>query len=334
LAGLADQHPAPPLVLLCDDVFLGHRQPEHPESPERLLAITASLRAEPRLAHARWAPAPLADEDDVLLVHTPRHLARIRAFAAKGGGWIDSDTYCRSDSYQVALAAVGASLTAVGAATASPGAAAFALVRPPGHHATPDLAMGFCLFNNVAIAVRHAQKRQGVERLAIVDLDVHHGNGTQEVFYGDGDVLYCSLHQVPLYPGTGAAAERGVGAGLDTTLNLPLSPGTGPTGWLAALSDQVIPALRRHRPQLILVSAGFDALAGDPLAQLQLNPQTYATAARLIKEVADEMDAAPTVWLLEGGYDLIQMPEAVRRCALELAGITASSQSAEELAPN
>jgi acetoin utilization deacetylase AcuC-like enzyme len=120
-----------------------------------------------------------------------------------------------------------------------------------------------------------------------------------------------------------------VGAGLDTTLNLPLPPGTGPTGWLAALSDQVVPALRRHRPQLILVSAGFDALAGDPLAQLQLNPEAYATAARLIREVADELGAAPTVWLLEGGYDLTQMPEAVRRCALELAGIASSSQSAD-----
>lgn len=325
---LADQQ-APNLVLLYDDLFLGHRQPEHPESPERLLAITASLRGEPGLAGVRWATAPRADEDEVLLVHTPRHLARIRAFADKGGGWIDGDTYCRSDSYQVALGAVGASLAAIGAATSSPAAAAFALVRPPGHHATPDLAMGFCLFNNVAIAVRHAQKRYGVERLAVVDLDVHHGNGTQDVFYANGNVLYCSLHQVPLYPGTGTAGERGVGAGLNTTLNLPLPPGTGPPGWLGALSDQVLPALRRHRPQLVLVSAGFDALAGDPLGQLQLSPQTYGTAARLIREVVADLDAAPTVWVLEGGYDLTQMPEAVRLCALELAGIASSSQSAD-----
>jgi acetoin utilization deacetylase AcuC-like enzyme len=210
LAALADRQAPPPLVLLYDDLFLGHRQPEHPESPERLLAITTSLRAEPRLARVRWATAQLADEDDILLVHTPRHLARIRALSARGGGWIDRDTYCQSDSYQVALGAVGASLAAVGAATSSPTAPAFALVRPPGHHATPDLAMGFCLFNNIAIAVRHAQRRCRVERLAVVDLDVHHGNGTQDVFYDDGDVLYCSLHQAPLYPGTGAATERGL----------------------------------------------------------------------------------------------------------------------------
>lgn len=325
MAGLTDRQTAPPLVLLYDNLFLGHREPGHPESPERLLAITASLRGESRLTQVRWATAPLADEDDILLVHSPRHLARIQALAARGGGWIDGDTYCRGDSYQVALGAVGASLAAVGTAISSSASAAFALVRPPGHHATPDLAMGFCLFNNMAIAVRHAQKRHGVERLAVIDIDVHHGNGTQNVFYDDGDVLYCSLHQRPLYPGSGAADERGAGAGLDATLNLPLPPGTGPTTWLAALSQQVMPALRRHRPQLVLVSAGFDALAGDPLAQLRLTPQTYGTASRLIREVAAEVGAGPTVWLLEGGYDLIQMPEAVRRCALELAAIASAS---------
>ena len=282
-------------------------------------AITARLHAEPELAGVTWASAPAAGEDDVLLVHTPRHLARLKAFCAKGGGWIDPDTYCNRDSYLVALGAVGAALAAVEAASATPGVPAFALVRPPGHHATPDRAMGFCLFNNAATAVRYAQMRLGVERLAVVDIDVHHGNGTQDAFYDDGEVLYCSLHQVPLYPGTGAAKERGAGAGLGANLNLPLAPGTGPERWLEVLRDEVLPALRRHRPQLIVVSAGFDALASDPLAQLSLDAAAYGSAASLLRELAAEIGAAPTVWLLEGGYDLVQMPEAVCRCAVALA---------------
>jgi len=309
-----------PLIFLYDDLFLRHASAGHPESPERLRAITARLQAEPQLRDCRWATASPATEDDVLLVHSRQHLQRIQRFSAKGGGWLDADTYCGPDSYQVALLAVGAALRAVQVATTSPKSSAFALVRPPGHHATPDRAMGFCLFNNAAIAVRQAQRRLGVERVAIVDLDVHHGNGTQDAFYADADVLYCSLHQLPLYPGTGAAAERGVGPGLGTNLNWPLPPGTGPEPWLTALREEVLPALRRHRPQLILVSAGFDALATDPLAQLNLDPAAYGTAAALLSEVAVEVGAGPTVWLLEGGYDLIQMPEAVRRSALALAG--------------
>jgi acetoin utilization deacetylase AcuC-like enzyme len=315
---------ASPLVLLYDDLFLRHERPGHPESPERLRAITARLLAEPQLGRSRWETAPPAVEEDILLVHSRRHLERIQAFCAKGGGWIDADTYCGRDSYEVALGAVGAALAAVGAATSASPAPAFALVRPPGHHATPDRAMGFCIFNNVAIAVRHAQQRYGVERLAVVDLDVHHGNGTQDAFYEDGDVLYCSLHQAPLYPGTGTAGERGAGPGLGANLNLPLPPGTRPESWLGALRDEVLPALRQHRPQLILVSAGFDALANDPLAELNLDPEAYGTAALLLREIAAELGAAPTVWLLEGGYDLWQMPEAVRRCALVLAGLAES----------
>ncbi|HVB13624.1 MAG TPA: histone deacetylase [Candidatus Dormibacteraeota bacterium] len=309
-----------PLVLLYDDLFLQHESPGHPESPERLRAITARLRAEPQLQDCRWEAAPPATEDDVRLVHSRQYLKQIQAFCAKGGGWIDPDTYCRRGSYQVALGAVGAALAAVRLAATSPGSSAFALVRPPGHHATPDRAMGFCLFNNVAIAVRHAQTSYGVERIAVVDLDVHHGNGTQDAFYQDGSVLYCSLHQTPLYPGTGTAAELGAGKGLGANLNLPLPPGTGPARWLGALREQVLPALRRHRTQLIMVSAGFDALATDPLAQLNLVPETYGTAAFLLRDIATELGCGPTVWCLEGGYDLVQMPEAVRRCALALAG--------------
>jgi acetoin utilization deacetylase AcuC-like enzyme len=310
-----------PISLLYDDLFLAHQSWGHPESAGRLLAITARLRAEPLLSEECWSSAPPAGEDELLLVHTARHVAHIRQFCAKGGGWIDSDTYCVADSYEVALAAVGASLAAVRAATQRPSVPAFALVRPPGHHATPDRAMGFCLFNNAAIAVRYAQSVLGLERLAVVDLDVHHGNGTQDTFYDDGSVLYCSLHQWPLYPGTGSAEERGEGAGLGSNLNLPLAPGSGPELWLGRLREEVLPELRRHRPQLILVSAGFDALGTDPLAQLKLDPAAYGSAAALLRDTAAEIGAGNTVWLLEGGYDPLAMPEAVRLCALTLAGL-------------
>ncbi len=320
MAAAPEQGEATPLVFFYDDLFLQHQSSGHLESPERLRAITARLQAEPRLGECRWETASPATEDDILLVHSRRHLQRIQRFSAKGGGWIDSDTYCGRDSYQVALGAVGAALRAVEVATTSPKATAFALVRPPGHHATPEQAMGFCLFNNAAIAVRHAQRRLGLERIAVVDLDVHHGNGTQDTFYEDGDVLYCSLHQLPLYPGTGEAAERGAGPGVGANLNLPLPPGTGSEAWVDALRNEMAPALRRHRPELILVSAGYDALAADPLAQLMIDPEAYGAAAHLLRELAVELGAAPTVWLLEGGYDLQQMPEAVCQSALALLG--------------
>ncbi len=311
-------------MFLYDDLFLEHESPGHPESPERLRAITACLRSDPLLAACHWETAPPASEEEILLVHSRGLVQQISRFSAEGGGWIDVDTHCGRDSFRVALLAAGAALRAVEIATASPRTPAFALIRPPGHHATPDQAMGFCLFNNVALAVRHAQRRLALERVAVVDLDVHHGNGTQDTFYEDGEVLYCSLHQWPLYPGAGSAAERGRGSGLGANLNLPLSPGTRPDRWLGALESSVLPALRRHRPQLILVSAGFDALAGDPLAQLNLTPEGYGAAAVMLRDTAAELGCGPTVWFLEGGYDLLAMPEAVRRCALALASSTDS----------
>ncbi len=314
-----------PLALIYDDLFLAHDQPGHPESAERLRAITRRLRQEPLLPEAWWSRAGPASEQDLLLVHAEEHLERVRRLCDRGGGWLDSDTYCGPDSFAVALGAVGATLEGLRRLTEEGGTPrALALVRPPGHHATPDRAMGFCLFNNVAVAARRAQQL-GLERLAIVDLDVHHGNGTQEVFYEDGRVLYCSLHQWPLYPGTGAAAETGAGAGVGANINLPLAPGTGPGPWLGALRERVVPALERHRPQLLLVSCGYDALAGDPLAALELAPETYQEAAAMLAEVAQQTCQGRLLWLLEGGYDLEAMPEAVRRCALVLAGLSPST---------
>jgi acetoin utilization deacetylase AcuC-like enzyme len=316
------------VALVYDPTFLGHDSWGHPESPERLRAITAALRREPRLGGDCWQSADPAAESDVLLVHTEAHVGSIRDFARRGGGWIDSDTYCNPSSFEIALDAAGAAIAAAQIACSQEAVPAFALVRPPGHHATPSRAMGFCLFNNAAVAVRHAQRRLGVERVAILDLDVHHGNGSQEVFWRDGDVLYCSLHQSPLYPGTGLGAERGEGAGFQKTVNLPLPPGTGNEIWLKTLEQLALPAVVAHQPQLILVSCGFDALGTDPLANLELDWRAYAQAMERICQVAASSCSGRVAVVLEGGYDLGQMPLAATACALALAGLDPTPQEA------
>jgi acetoin utilization deacetylase AcuC-like enzyme len=310
-----------PLTLLYRPSFLEHDMAGHPESADRLRAITSALSREPQLKQDWWGAAGAATEDDLLLVHAGAHVQFVRELADNGGGFIDSDTYCTAASYQIALEAVGAAMESVTLACAPGGRAGFALVRPPGHHATPHRSMGFCLFNNVAIAVRHAQQRLGVERVAVVDLDVHHGNGTQDTFWNDREVLYCSLHQRPLYPGTGAADERGEGLGEGKTLNLPLPPGTGNAVWLAALEQQVVPALVAHRPQLLVVSCGFDALKNDPLAGLELSWRAYGTAMQRLSELAYQLCSGRLVAVLEGGYDLEEMPVAATACALAMAGL-------------
>jgi acetoin utilization deacetylase AcuC-like enzyme len=188
---------------------------------------------------------------------------------------------------------------------------AFGLVRPPGHHATRTLAMGFCLFNNAAVAVRTAQNLHGAERIAVVDIDVHHGNGTQDVFYEDPSVLYCSLHQWPLYPGTGLQGETGEGRGEGTTVNVPLPPQTDGERWLHAFDSRIAPAVRGHRPDMLVVSAGYDAHEADPLAQLRLSTDTYAQVAARLASMAGELCDGRMVWLLEGGYDLDSLGASV-----------------------
>ena len=316
------------LALVYDPTFLGHESWGHPESPERLRAITEALTRETRLGAGCWQSADPAAEADLLPVHTEAHVSAIRELARRGGGWIDSDTYCNSSSFEIALDAAGAAIAAARIACSPQAVPAFALVRPPGHHATQSRAMGFCLFNNAAVAVRYAQRRLGVGRVAIVDLDVHHGNGSQEIFWSDGDVLYCSLHQSPLYPGTGLAGERGEGAGFQKTVNLPLPPGTGNAPWLEALEQVALPAVAEHSPELILVSCGFDALGTDPLANLELDWRAYAMAMQRICQVAAELCSGRVAVVLEGGYDLGQMPLAAAACALALAGLEPTPEGA------
>jgi acetoin utilization deacetylase AcuC-like enzyme len=300
-----------PAAVVYDDTFLLHDHPGHPENAARLRAVTERIAADPELRALPLSPAPEADLDLLRSVHTDRHILGIERVAESGGGWLDGDTYCTARSYDVALRAAGAAMRATDMVMSGSARSVFGLVRPPGHHATPDHAMGFCLFNNAAVAARAAQRLHGAERVAIVDIDVHHGNGTQDVFYEDPSVLYCSLHQYPLYPGTGPAGETGAGRGVGTTVNVPVPPGTDGERWLHAFEAQVVPALREHRPDLIVVSAGYDAHAADPLAELRLSTDTYATVSSRIAALAGELCAGRTVWLLEGGYDLDALAASV-----------------------
>ncbi len=308
-----------PLLLLEDADTDGHAAPGHPESPARLRAIAAALAADPGLARLPRVAAGPVDRDRLRLVHADAHVARVEAASRGGGAWFDPDTYCAPASFDIALRACGAGTAGVEAVVAGRARAAFALVRPPGHHATATAAMGFCLLNTLAVAVRVAQRELGVGRVAVVDIDVHHGNGTQEIFYDDPSVLYTSLHQLPHYPGTGRAGETGRGRGVGTTLNCPLSPGTGPAGWLAAFEDRVLPAVRGFRPELLAVSAGYDAHAADPLADLRLTTDTYRTIATRLAQVAGETALGRMLWVLEGGYDLAALADSVAATVRVLA---------------
>ncbi len=307
----APSDPRPPLLVLLDPDTAGHAAAGHPESPERLRAIAVAIAADPRLAALpRAAPTPV-DPAHLLLVHRPDHIRRVEAASRAGGAWLDPDTYCAPDSFTVARRACGAAVMGMEAVAAGRARTAIALVRPPGHHAGPDQAMGFCLFNNLAVAVRVGQRRLGLGRVAIVDIDVHHGNGTQDVFYEDPTVLYCSLHQLPHYPGTGRAGETGAGAGAGTTLNCPLPPGSGPAAWLGAFETRVLPAVERFRPELVAVHAGYDAHVADPLAELRLTTDSYRTIASRLAAVAQATADGRMVWTLEGGYDLQALADSV-----------------------
>ncbi|HEU0116960.1 MAG TPA: histone deacetylase [Thermomicrobiales bacterium] len=295
-----------PTALLRSPRALEHDTGGHPENPGRIRAIDAELARSGLLAgrpELSFGPAPLAA---VERVHDPAYVAALREFATRGGGYLDADTIVRPESFDVALLAAGAGIAAVDAVIDGAARRAFVLMRPPGHHATPRRGMGFCLLNSVAIAAEQARAR-GADRVFILDWDVHHGNGTQDAFWERGDVVFCSLHQWPLYPGTGAADERGAGAGRGATINLPLPPGSGDAAYLAAFAATVLPAIAAARPDLLLISAGFDAHAADPLANMRVTAEGFAALARQAAAAADEVCGGRVVALLEGGYD----PEAL-----------------------
>jgi acetoin utilization deacetylase AcuC-like enzyme len=310
----------PAVGYVYDPLYLEHGTPGHPESPARLQSIVSHLEESGVLSRLTEIKPRDATPADLELVHSYELIARVRGTAEGGGAWLDLDTYVVSRSYEAALRAAGGALAATDAVLDGEVASAFCLVRPPGHHATADRAMGFCLFNNVAIAAAHALERRGLERVAIVDFDVHHGNGTQDAFYSEPRVLYVSTHQYPFYPGTGHWRETGDGPGEGTTANLPLPPGCGRIEYLRAYREVVAPLVRRFRPELLLVSAGFDAHFADPLAQMLLDTRGYYEIASLLKALGDELCDGRIVCTLEGGYDHTVLAWSVQACIDALAG--------------
>ena len=307
-----------PLALVRNDDQYEHARDGHPERPDRVIAILDGIAADPELAALPWLDVPNGRRELPLLVHSDDEVRRVEGMSVKGGGWFDADTYATEHSYAVALNAAACASRAASALMDGEALAAFAVVRPPGHHATPYLPMGFCLFNNAAIAARVAQ-RAGARRIAIIDIDVHHGNGTQDIFYADPAVLYTSLHQFPWYPGTGRSEERGDPGAAGTTVNVPVPPGTEGTRWLELFDEIVAPAVAAHGPDLIVVSAGFDAHRDDPLAELVLDDDTYSAVATRIRTLAQTHAEGRNLWLLEGGYDLRAITASVAGCLHVLA---------------
>lgn len=293
-------------ALLLDRIFKQHLTgPGHPERPERYDAVNAGLEREGLVRDAtRIAPRP-ASEDEIAMCHTRDYIATVRRDISRGGHELSTgDTVLSARSLDVALEAAGGVMNAVDAVLEGRAKNAFCAVRPPGHHASPGRGMGFCIFNNVAIAARYAQRKHGVGRVLIADWDVHHGNGTQDIFYYDGTVYFFSTHQSPWYPGTGAHAETGEGAGSGATSNHPLPAGSGRAEIIGAFRESLIPAMDHFRPELVLISAGFDSRLGDPLGQFRLNDEDFADLTRMLMDIADEYSGGRLVSMLEGGYSL------------------------------
>jgi acetoin utilization deacetylase AcuC-like enzyme len=288
-------------LLIEHPIFLEHEMPPgHPERVDRIRAVTEAL-ANPRFDDAIRREAPKAEVDAATLVHDRRYVDLIVGNApTEGFVQLDADTFMSPGTLPAALHAVGGACLAVDEVMRGSVASAFCAIRPPGHHAESDSGMGFCIFNNVAIAARHAQKAHGAERVAILDWDVHHGNGTQEIFWRDPSVLYASSHQFPFYPGTGAANETGVG----NIVNAPLEAGAGAAEFRSALTGKLLPAIDAFRPDLMLISAGFDAHRRDPLGMLELGEEDFVWATRELMALANRHCAGRIVSMLEGGYDL------------------------------
>jgi acetoin utilization deacetylase AcuC-like enzyme len=308
-----------------------HTLDGHPEHAGRLTAVQRTLESNLLVGRLVCLEPRTADDKAVLAVHTPRYLALLeKTSELEGAAMLGADTYVTPQSYEIARLAAGGVLQAVDAVMGSEADNALAVIRPPGHHATPSIGMGFCLLNNIAIAARYAQRVHDIERVLIVDYDVHHGNGTQDTFYADSTVLYISTHQFPLYPGTGTVQEIGEREGRGYTLNIPLPPGVGDAGYAQVFDEIVIPAARRFAPQLILVSAGFDAHWADPLANMRLSLTGYDHLTRTVESLARELCGGRIVFVMEGGYNLVVLGNAWANVARALLR---DSHTADPLGP-
>jgi acetoin utilization deacetylase AcuC-like enzyme len=293
-------------ALLLDSIYKQHLTGAgHPERPERYDAVTSGLERAAIVRDALRIPTRKAAEDEIAMCHTRDYIETVKRDIVRGARDLSTgDTAVGPRSLDVALAAAGGVMNCVDAVMKGKANNAFCAVRPPGHHATPMRGMGFCIFNNIAVAARYAQKQHGISRVLIADWDVHHGNGTQDIFYDDGSVFFFSTHQSPWYPGTGAREETGAGAGRGTTLNCPFPAGSGREEIGGAFRERLIPAMEKFQPELVMISAGFDSREGDPLGQFTLADEDFAELTRMLMDIAEKHAGGRVVSVLEGGYSL------------------------------
>ena len=295
-----------------DPIYLKHDTGQHVENAKRLEAIISHLEQTGLKQQLTPIKPRAATVEELSLVHRKEYISHIQDAAQRGGGWLDADTVMSPDSYEAAIYAAGGLIRATEAVMDGEVGSAFGLVRPPGHHATSQRAMGFCLFNNIAIAAKYALAKYKLERILIIDFDVHHGNGTQAAFYDDPQVLYISTHEYPFYPGTGDIDETGAGEAKGTTVNIPLPGGCGDGEYLSVFEQIIVPTARRFNPQLILVSAGSDPHWADGLALMQVSVTGFAQMVKIIKGLADELCGGHLVFTLEGGYNVTALAASIK----------------------